>query len=141
MQNSVKNSMKNSVKKIQLLRLLLTGLVLFSTPPILYATTLSNLSSTVEDPKKELENQRAEYIRKNYAKFEYRVPARDGTLLFTRVSTPAQYLAKFTSSGTPLFSTYLSGSDPVTIRGVHIAPNGEIIVNGWTDVPDYPNPA
>jgi putative CocE/NonD family hydrolase len=33
-------------------------------------------------------NPRADYIRKNYTKFEYRIPARDGTLLFTSVYIP-----------------------------------------------------
>ncbi|TXI89355.1 MAG: CocE/NonD family hydrolase [Burkholderiaceae bacterium] len=31
---------------------------------------------------------RAEYIRKNYTKFEYRIPVRDGKLLFTSVYVP-----------------------------------------------------
>ena len=76
------------MKQIQFLRLLLTGLVLFSHVPGLYAGSLSNLALTTEDAKKDLENQRAEYIRKNYAKYEYRIPARDGTLLFTSVYIP-----------------------------------------------------
>lgn len=62
----------------------------------------------------------------------------DGTLLFTRSVPPAQFLAKFTASGDPIFSTYISGSDLVTVRGLKVSPNGEIIVNGWTDIADYP---
>ena len=42
------------------------------------------------------------------------VPLGDGTLLFARIVPPAQFLAKFTTSGEPVFSTYISGSDPVT---------------------------
>ncbi len=35
-----------------------------------------------------LAEERADYIRKNYTKFEYRIPARDGKLLFTSVYSP-----------------------------------------------------
>ena len=38
--------------------------------------------------EKESAAVRAEYIRKNYTKFEYRIPARDGKLLFTSVYVP-----------------------------------------------------
>jgi len=33
-------------------------------------------------------NKRADYIRDNYTKFEYKIPMRDGTLLFTAVYAP-----------------------------------------------------
>jgi len=62
----------------------------------------------------------------------------DGSVLFSRYTSPAQFLAKFTYSGDQIWSTYISGSDPVTLRGLQIAPNGEIVVNGWTDAPDFP---
>ena len=43
-----------------------------------------------ERDRAERAQQRADYIRKNYSKFEYRIPARDGKLLFTAVYTPVQ---------------------------------------------------
>ena len=76
------------MKQTQFLRLLLAGLMLLSAAPGVYANSVSNLAASAEDAKKELENQRAEYIRKSYAKYEYRIPARDGTLLFTSVYIP-----------------------------------------------------
>lgn len=76
------------MKSSKFLRLLLAGVVYLSVSPSLYANTVSNLTIAPEDVKKELENQRAEAIRKNYAKFEYRIPARDGSLLFTSVYMP-----------------------------------------------------
>ena len=76
------------MKQIQFLRLLLAGLMLLSAALGVYANSVSTLSASAEDAKKELENQRADFIRKSYAKYEYRIPARDGTLLFTSVYIP-----------------------------------------------------
>jgi putative CocE/NonD family hydrolase len=79
------------LKPSHYLRLLLAGFAIIFSSPILHASTtgsVSNLAGPAEDAKKELENQRADYIRKNYTKFEYRIPARDGNLLFTAVYVP-----------------------------------------------------
>ena len=78
------------MKSSHYLRLLLAGFAIIFSSPILHASTgtVSNFAGPAEDAKKELENQRADYIRKNYAKFEYRIPARDGSLLFTSVYVP-----------------------------------------------------
>jgi hypothetical protein len=40
-------------------------------------------------PAPEVGNPRAEYIRSHYSKFEYRIPMRDGTRLFTAVYVPS----------------------------------------------------
>ena len=76
------------MKPSKILRLLLAGVVFSLSYPVLHANAVTNLATPAEDAKKELENQRAEAIRKNYAKFEYRIPARDGSLLFTSVYVP-----------------------------------------------------
>lgn len=74
----------------QLLPALLTAL--FSSvalPAIAFNNNIVTHSTvTVADEKTDLQKQRAEYIRKNYAKFEYRIPMRDGKLLFTSVYVP-----------------------------------------------------
>lgn len=49
--------------------------------------SLNTLASSVAD-EKDAAQLRADYIRKNYTKFEYRIPARDGKLLFTSVYVP-----------------------------------------------------
>ncbi|MBC3875720.1 CocE/NonD family hydrolase [Undibacterium flavidum] len=46
----------------------------------------TNANATLDE--KESAAERAEYIRKHYTKFEYRIPARDGKLLFTSVYVP-----------------------------------------------------
>ncbi|MDO8176826.1 MAG: CocE/NonD family hydrolase [Undibacterium sp.] len=66
-------------------RMLIASGVFFS---IAFATVNTN-AGVMADEKKEQEVQRADYIRKNYTKYEYRIPARDGTLLFTSVYVPA----------------------------------------------------
>lgn len=66
-------------------RTLIASGVFFS---IAFATVNTN-AGVMADEKKEQEVQRADYIRKNYTKYEYRIPARDGTLLFTSVYVPA----------------------------------------------------
>ncbi len=49
--------------------------------------SVNTLASSVAD-EKDAAQLRADYIRKNYTKFEYRIPARDGKLLFTSVYVP-----------------------------------------------------
>ncbi|GGX25399.1 CocE/NonD family hydrolase [Undibacterium macrobrachii] len=56
-----------------------------------HATTTNsttNLTNLAAQDEKESPAQRAEYIRKNYTKYEYRIPARDGKLLFTSIYVP-----------------------------------------------------
>ncbi len=48
----------------------------------------ATVSATQLDEKPDLARQRAEYIRKTYSKFEYRIPMRDGKHLFTAVYVP-----------------------------------------------------
>jgi len=43
----------------------------------------------------ELGNERAEYIRANYTKFEYKIPMRDGMKLFTAVYLPNDHSQKY----------------------------------------------
>lgn len=50
-------------------------------------TTTTTTTQTVLDEKSQAE-QRADYIRKNYTKYEYRIPARDSKLLFTSIYVP-----------------------------------------------------
>ncbi len=57
----------------------------------LLAIALIPSSSEAQPPRDE---ERAEYIRSNYSKFEYRIPMRDGTKLFTAVYTPNTRKAK-----------------------------------------------
>jgi predicted acyl esterase len=55
----------------------------------LSANASSNVSVNANAiDEKESAAERAEYIRKNYTKFEYRIPARDGKLLFTSIYVP-----------------------------------------------------
>ncbi|MBY0573346.1 MAG: CocE/NonD family hydrolase [Undibacterium sp.] len=64
---------------------LLTIVTLLSS---LYLTTLPSLASEQIADEKEAAQQRAELIRKDYSKFEYRIPMRDGKFLFTSVYVP-----------------------------------------------------
>src|SRR3989337_161808 len=41
------------------------------------------------------ENERAEYIRSHYTKFEYKIPMRDGVTLFTSVYIPNDHSKKY----------------------------------------------
>lgn len=52
------------------------------------ASVVVNTTSLAVQDEKETAAQRAEYIRKHYTKYEYRIPARDGKLLFTSVYVP-----------------------------------------------------
>lgn len=57
--------------------------------PVTNALGNTNVSTTISvADEKDAAAQRAEYIRKNYSKFEYRIPARDGKLLFTSIYVP-----------------------------------------------------
>ena len=54
-------------------------------------TNTLTTTQTVLDEKSQAQQaaeQRADYIRKNYTKYEYRIPARDGKLLFTSIYVP-----------------------------------------------------
>jgi putative CocE/NonD family hydrolase len=54
-------------------------------------TSTLTSTQTVLDEKSQAQQaaeQRADYIRKNYTKYEYRIPARDGKLLFTSIYVP-----------------------------------------------------
>lgn len=48
----------------------------------------SALAGVAADDKTEQMRQRADYLRKSYSKFEYRIPMRDGKHLFTAVYVP-----------------------------------------------------
>ncbi len=52
-----------------------------------YALTTAAAGSQLDD-KAELARQRADYLRKSYSKFEYRIPMRDGKHLYTAVYVP-----------------------------------------------------
>src|SRR5882762_6815533 len=87
------------------LALLVAGAVLADgAQPLQAATTstiaVSAINSTAaalpNTDEKERARQRAEYIRKTYTKYEYRIPARDGKLLFTAVYVPNDASAKKT---------------------------------------------
>ncbi|BBB70025.1 glutaryl-7-ACA acylase [Undibacterium sp. YM2] len=70
---------------------IMLGAILTSiaTPALALSSNItSTSSSTATDDKADAARLRAEYIRKNYAKFEYRIPMRDGKLLFTSVYVP-----------------------------------------------------
>lgn len=57
--------------------------------PVTNALGNTNVLTTISvADEKDAAAQRAEYIRKNYSKFEYRIPARDGKLLFTSIYVP-----------------------------------------------------
>ena len=56
--------------------------------PNAVAANAGNTANLVVLDEKESAAQRAEYIRKHYTKYEYRIPARDGKLLFTSVYIP-----------------------------------------------------
>ncbi|MDP1978399.1 CocE/NonD family hydrolase [Undibacterium sp.] len=57
-----------------------------SMPAVALSSTI--VSASISDDKTDAVKLRAEYIRKNYSKFEYRIPMRDGKLLFTAVYMP-----------------------------------------------------
>jgi len=61
-------------------RFVLPLLLLLVTPNMLYAAS--------DDEQAQAKKQRAEYIRYNYSKYEYEIPMRDGTTLFTSVLVP-----------------------------------------------------
>ncbi len=52
-----------------------------------HALTTAAAGSQLDD-KAELARQRADYLRKSYSKFEYRIPMRDGKHLYTAVYVP-----------------------------------------------------
>ena len=56
--------------------------------------TLSNVAFS-DAKKDEKAEQRAEYIRANYAKYEYQIPMRDGVKLFTAVYIPNDKSVKY----------------------------------------------
>lgn len=56
--------------------------------PNAVAANTGNAANLVVLDEKESAAQRAEYIRKHYTKYEYRIPVRDGKLLFTSVYVP-----------------------------------------------------
>ena len=56
----------------------------------------SALTQNNADLKSEQSRQRADYIREHYSKFEYRIPMRDGTLLFTSIYIPNDASSKKT---------------------------------------------
>ena len=77
----------------KLTRLAVLTIGAIATMGALLASNVASAQQTVRtsmaaEDKKEQETQRANHIRKNYTKFEYRIPARDGTLLFTSVYMP-----------------------------------------------------
>ena len=51
-------------------------------------TVFLSVTPLAADDDQEKPQQRAEYIRSNYTKFEHRIPMRDGTRLFTAVYVP-----------------------------------------------------
>jgi hypothetical protein len=67
----------------------LSGLVM---PAAHAGATITSAATTgaeqMLDDKADRAKQRADYIRKNYTKYEYRVPMRDGKRLFTAVYVP-----------------------------------------------------
>lgn len=69
---------------------LLVAALLGASAPVLQAAanTAAATSASAADEKAERARLRAEYIRKNYTKYEYRIPARDGKRLFTAVYVP-----------------------------------------------------
>ncbi|GGC60692.1 CocE/NonD family hydrolase [Undibacterium terreum] len=67
-----------------------------ATAATLSSTTAAAGTSNSAVDEKEKARLRAEYIRANYTKYEYRIPARDGKLLFTAVYVPNDASAKKT---------------------------------------------
>ncbi|MBI3286078.1 MAG: CocE/NonD family hydrolase [Burkholderiales bacterium] len=70
--------------QLRLRSLLLAALLSSAAAPALHA---ADLNAATEEQSAQA-RQRADYIRSHYAKFEYRIPARDGKLLFTAVYVP-----------------------------------------------------
>lgn len=72
----------------RLLPVVLAALASITAAPVLASNNTATSGNAVTEEKTDQQKQRAEYIRKNYAKFEYRIPMRDGKLLFTSVYVP-----------------------------------------------------
>ncbi|MCU6434244.1 CocE/NonD family hydrolase [Undibacterium sp. Jales W-56] len=75
---------------------IVVGVVMSAAAPQIYATGAAGSivgkseqnAEQVLDEKAEQLKLRSDYIRKNYSKFEYRIPMRDGKRLFTAVYIP-----------------------------------------------------
>lgn len=67
---------------------IMLGAILTSLATPALASASNIVSTSNADDKTDAAKLRAEFIRKNYAKFEYRIPMRDGKLLFTAVYMP-----------------------------------------------------
>ncbi|WMW80450.1 CocE/NonD family hydrolase [Undibacterium cyanobacteriorum] len=79
--------------KLRLVSALVLSAFVQLSAPSSWANTVSSAASNVLvsanlADEKDAAALRAEYIRKNYTKFEYRIPARDGKLLFTSIYVP-----------------------------------------------------
>lgn len=68
--------------------LTLSSALVLSLPAYASNTNLTGAASNSVDAKADAARLRADYIRSNYSKFEYRVPMRDGKHLFTSVYVP-----------------------------------------------------
>ncbi len=66
------------------------AIALACSAPVLSIAASSNGAASIISAADEKDSAavRAEYIRKNYTKFEYRIPVRDGKLLFTSMYIP-----------------------------------------------------
>ena len=64
--------------------------------PLFWLMAFLSLNSFAAEEKPDDEpNPRAEYIRGHYQKFEYQIPMRDGTKLFTTVYSPIKPSQKY----------------------------------------------
>ncbi|MFZ6720144.1 CocE/NonD family hydrolase [Undibacterium sp. Ji49W] len=93
----IKSDLQRMRPKHALVPLFLSAVLASMAAPVVAATTAATsgisvasltTAANLADDKADQIKQRADYIRKNYAKFEYRIPMRDGKLLFTVVYVP-----------------------------------------------------
>lgn len=80
------------MNKASRLSWIIAGVVMSAASPLIQAGTIvgksDQSSEQALDERSEQIKLRSDYVRKNYSKFEYRIPMRDGKHLFTAVYIP-----------------------------------------------------